>query len=632
MKHITTILYTRSFRQKALRILLCTLLLQFTACKKFLDVVPDNIATIDNAFTMRAEAEKYLFTCYSYLPKSADFGANPALLSGDEFWMVRPYSTDESPWQIAQGFLSANVIYMSQWSYYFRGLRDCNIFLDNINKVVDMRQPEKDRWTAEVKFLKAYYHWVLLRMYGPVPIIDHNLPISSPIQETQVPRLHVDTVFNYISRLLDTAAIGLPELITDRSTELGRLTKPIALSIKARILVTAASPLFNGNPDYTGFKNYDGTPLFNPAYDPNKWTKAVDACKAAITECEKMGMLLYTFDQLGVILSDTMTRQMSLRNSVCEEWNPEIIWNNSNSMNYDMQRQMMPRLDPARIGNESVVGSVAPTMKIADQFYTDKGVPINEDNTWDYANRLKLRTATKAEGELIQEGYTTAATHFNREPRFYADLAFDGAIWSMQKKTFHIESKAGQWQTRKNIYDNNVTGYFCKKMINWKNEILEGQGLYVKTYSWPEMRLADLYLLYAEALNEQSGPEAEAFKYIDKVRARAGLPTVQTAWTNYSKQPGKFQTKEGFRQIIHQERLIELSFEGARFWDLRRWKKSMEELNKPVTGWDVDQSDPAFYYRVRTLFRQTFQTRNYFWPLDSWDLLNNPKLVQNFGW
>jgi hypothetical protein len=436
MKQTITTLYRTAFRRKSLRILLCTLLLQLTACKKFLDVVPDNIATIENAFTMRAEAEKYLFTCYAYLPKTGDLSSNPALLAGDEFWMVRPYSTSETPWQIAQGFLSANVVYMSEWSNYFRALRDCNIFLDNIHKVVDMRQSEKDRWIAEVKFLKAYYHWVLLRMYGPIPIIAHNLPIASPVEDTKIPRLHVDTVFNYITRLLDTAATGLPDIIADRSTELGRLTKPIALSIKARILVTAASPLFNGNPDYTGFKNYDGSPLFNPAYDPNKWKIAAEACKAAITQCESMGMLLYTFDQLGVTLSDTMARQMSLRNAVCEEWNPEIIWNNPNAMNYELQRQMMPRLDPARIGNESVLGSVAPTMKIADQFYTDKGVPINEDVNWDYPNRLRLRTATKAEGELIQEGYTTASVHFNREPRFYADLGFDGSIWSMQKKNF----------------------------------------------------------------------------------------------------------------------------------------------------------------------------------------------------
>lgn len=168
--------------------------------------------------------------------------------------------------------------------------------------------------------------------------------------------------------------------------------------------------------------------------------------------------------------------------------------------------------------------------------------------------------------------------------------------------------------------------------MNWKDEILEGQGVYIEAHSWPEMRLADLYLLYAEALNEQGGPQPDAFKYIDKVRARAGLQGVQASWGSYSRQPTKFATKEGFRQIIQQERLIELAMEGSRFWDLRRWKRCMEELNKPVTGWDVDQSDPTFYYRIRTLYRQSFQTRNYFWPLDSWELLNNPKLLQNFGW
>ncbi|MET3878966.1 RagB/SusD family nutrient uptake outer membrane protein [Chitinophaga sp. OAE865] len=620
---------TRRFLQWCI---LCVLLLSAASCKKFLDVVPDNVATIDNAFTMRAEAEKYLFTCYSYLPNSADLSSNPALVAGDEFWMVRPYSTSETPWQIAQGFQSANNVYMATWGQYYRALRDCNIFLENIHKVVDMRQSEKDRWSAEVIFLKAYYHWLLLRQYGPIPVIRYNLSISSTAEETKVPREHVDTVFNYIAHLLDTAAAGLPEIIADRSTELGRITKPIAMAIKARVLVTAASPLFNGNTDYIAFKNADGSPLFNTTYNADKWKVAADACKAAIDECEATGNLLYTFSQLGVTLSDTLTRQMSIRNSLCEQWNPEIIWANPSRSTYEMQRQAMPRLDPARIGNESVLGSLAPTMKIAEQFYTDKGVPMNEDKTFDYAGRLKLRTAVKAEGELIQEGYTTAAMHFNREPRFYADLAFDGAMWMMQKKTFHIESKAGQWQTRKNIYDNNTTGYFAKKLVNWKNEILEGQGLFIEDHPWPEMRLADLYLLYAEALNEEQGPQPAAFTYIDKVRDRAGLKGVQASWTAYSKQPTKFQTKEGFRQIVQQERLIELAMEGSRFWDLRRWRRSMEELNKSVTGWDVDQSDPVFYYRVRTLYRQTFQTRNYFWPIENWDLLNNPKLVQGFGW
>ncbi|PSL48384.1 putative outer membrane starch-binding protein [Chitinophaga niastensis] len=631
MKYNIAHLYS-CYRRQIKQILLCLLLLQLPACKKFLDVVPDNVATIDNAFTLRLEAEKYLFTCYSYLPNDGDLSSNPALLAGDEFWMVRPYSTSDAPWQIGLGFQSANNIYMSTWNYNFQALRDCNIFLDNVDKVADMRQSEKDRWKAEVMFLKAYYHWMLLRMYGPIPIIDKNLPISSTSEETKVPRVHVDSVVNYITALLDSATINLPGIITDKATELGRITKPIALAIKARILVTAASPLFNGNIEYNGFRNYDGSALFNPAYDAHKWEKAATACKAAIDMCENSGMQLYKFNQLGVTLSDTLTRQMTIRNSVCEEWNPEIIWNNPNSKTYELQRQSMPRLDPARIANEISLGCIAPTMKIAEQFYSDKGVPINEDKTWDYANRYQLRTATKAEGELIQEGYQTVSLHFNREPRFYADLAFDGAVWYMQNGIFHIESKAGQWQTRKNIYDNNVTGYFAKKLVNWKYVIQEGQSIHIEPYSWPVMRLADLYLLYAEALNEQSGPQPDAFKYIDLVRDRAGLKGVQTSWSNYSSQPGKFQTKEGLRQIIQQERLIEFSMEGTRFWDLRRWKRSMEEMNKQVTGWDVEQSDPIFYYRIRTLYRQTFQTRNYFWPLSSWDLLANRKLVQNFGW
>ncbi|RFS20211.1 RagB/SusD family nutrient uptake outer membrane protein [Chitinophaga silvatica] len=613
-------------------LIILSILLTLGSCRKFLDVVPDNVATIDNAFTMRQEAIKYLVTCYSYLPDDGNLSTNPALLAGDEFWMERPYGTNEDPWQIALGFMSSNLIYLSSWNTNYAALRDCNIFLENIHKVVDMPQYEKDRWSAEVMFLKAYYHWLLVRMYGPIPIIDKNLPISSTAEQTQIPRMHVDSVFKYIANLLDTAALNLPDVIADRATELGRITKPIALAIKARVLVAAASPLYNGNQDYAGFKSYDGSLLFNPAYDANKWKVAAEACKAAIELCEKRNIQLYQFSQLGITLSDTLNRQMSIRNSICEQWNAEIIWGNPNSSTYQLQRYSMPRLDPARIGNEISLGSVAPTMKIAELFYTDKGVPITEDKTWDYDNRLQLRVATKAEGELIQEGYTTASLHFNREPRFYADLAFDGAMWYMLNGLYHIECKAGQWQTRKNIYDNNVTGYFNKKAVNWKYIIQEGQNIYVEQYPWPEMRLADLYLLYAEALNEQNGPAPETFVYIDKVRDRAGLEGVQASWSKYSKNPGKYNTKEGLRQIIQQERLIELAMEGSRFWDLRRWKKCIEELNKPVRGWDIDQPDPVFYYRIRTRARQSFQTKNYFWPLSSWDLLNNPKLVQNPGW
>jgi hypothetical protein len=100
----------------------------------------------------------------------------------------------------------------------------------------------------------------------------------------------------------------------------------------------------------------------------------------------------------------------------------------------------------------------------------------------------------------------------------------------------------------------------------------------------------------------------------------------------YSNKPSKFTTKDGLREVIQQERLIELAFEGSRFWDLRRWKKAVDELNKPIFGWDIVQSDESNYYRPKVLFQQTFQPREYLWPIKQNDILVNPNLVQNPGW
>jgi hypothetical protein len=151
-------------------------------------------------------------------------------------------------------------------------------------------------------------------------------------------------------------------------------------------------------------------------------------------------------------------------------------------------------------------------------------------------------------------------------------------------------------------------------------------------YPWPEIRLADLYLLYAEALNEVNGPGAETYKWIDEVRNRAGLPTVAFSWDNFSNQGTKYTTKTGLRDIIHQERLIELGFEGQRFWDLRRWREAHIVLNAPIRGWSTEQQDPAAYYKPVVQWAQTFKLRDYFWPIDQDEILRNKKLVQNPGW
>src|SRR5690606_32063059 len=103
---------------------------------------------------------------------------------------------------------------------------------------------------AEVKFLKAFYHFFLMKLYGPIAIVDENLPISATPEETQVYREPIDVCVDYIVGLLDEAIEDLPPVLNDPGLELGRITKTIALAVKAKVLVWAASPLFNGNPDY----------------------------------------------------------------------------------------------------------------------------------------------------------------------------------------------------------------------------------------------------------------------------------------------------------------------------------------------------------------------------------------------
>ncbi|GAA4303582.1 RagB/SusD family nutrient uptake outer membrane protein [Compostibacter hankyongensis] len=619
----------------------------------YLDIVPDNIATIDYAFRLRSQAEKYLFTCYSYLPEFASWSSNPALLSGDEIWFFYPYDVayygkPPSNWEVARGNQGIINPYLNYWDggsggkSMFQAIRDCNTFLENIEIVPDMDDTEKRRWTAEVKFLKAYYHWYLLRMYGPIPVMKENIPISAGVEEVKRYREPIDSCFDYIVKLIDTAAAGLPDVIQDPVSEMGRVTRPIALSIKARILMTAASPLFNGNPDYADFTDNRGIHLFNTAADPQKWQLAADACKEAIDACAAVGHQLYHFNPLvnTYNLGPEMKIQMDIRNAICEKWNSEVIWGATNSLSSAIQKYAQPIIDPSISTENGAVrplGEYAPTLKVAEQFYTKNGLPIQEDKTWDYENRYNLDTATAADRFYIQPNYVTAALNFNREPRFYADLGFDGGIWYGQGKfddenTFHVEGRLGGYSGNRRGSEYSITGYYAKKLVNFLN-VLQTTGAYqIQSYPWPIIRLADLYLYYAEALNEVNGPTAETLKWIDLVRERAGIPTVEDAWTNYAKNPGAYQSKDGFRKIIHQERLIEMAFEGNRYWDLRRWKEAERVMSQPVKGWNVSQQDPLYYYQVTSLFNQTFKKRDYFWPIEEKSTIVNTNLVQNPGW
>lgn len=621
------------------------------SCNSFLDIVPDNVPVIDHAFTNAMEAEKYLFTCYSYLPGSGEPSGNIGMTAGDEIWLNMPNHVAAPAWDyIAKGVRSADKSQPDFWkgSDYtyalFVGIRDCNTFLENIedmSKVADLTADKRARWIAEAKFLKAYYHYYLLRMYGPIPIVDRNLPVSASPEEVQVKRQPFDDCVKYIVDLLDECNPDLPAVITNRQSELGRITKPINRAVKARVLLLAASPLFNGNSDLANFRDNDGLPLFASEEDSGKWAQAADAAREAIESAENAGHDLYYFDDAPFEISETTKTQLSVRQAVCDRWNDEVVWGRSGGRGRagaTLQNACMPMLD-ASMNINAVRGCMAPTLQVVEEFYTRNGVPIKEDKTLDFTEINELRTATADERYNFQEGYTTARINFDRENRFYADIGFDGGKWIMEYHpsrsdvdTYVLQAKVGQLGYGQVQGATSSTGYFTKKLVHWESGFGNTTAGVVE-YAWPEIRLAEIYLMYAEALNEAEGPVADVHLYLNKVRSRAGLESVEASWRKYSTNPTKPDTKEGMREIIRRERLIELALEGHRYWDLLRWKLATDYFNQPITGWDVSQSDAEAYYQVKTIYNRTFVApRDYFNPIPNSEMNVNGNLVQNPGW
>src|SRR5690606_14110663 len=158
-------------------------------------------------------------------------------------------------------------------------------------------------------------------------------------------------------------------------------------------------------------------------------------------------------------------------------------------------------------------------IKIAEQFYTRHGVPISEDKEWHYNERFGIRKATANERYYIEDGYTTSALHFDREPRFYACLGFDGGKWYGQNRfndqdTWTVYAKKGQAASTIVQHAHNATGYWPKKLVNYQNSIETGNTYTKEDYPWPVMRLANLYLMLAEAGNEANGPSETVYKYL----------------------------------------------------------------------------------------------------------------------
>ena len=630
-------------------ILIGACLSSLSSCKKYLDIVPDNVGTLDYAFRNKNEAENYLFTCYSTMQRQYNTIVNPGFtLAAEIVYPTDPNgfaALNEAGFSLIKGIQTPSNPLINYWDGeggaepLFQAIRRCNIMLENIDQPIDLDTPTKNRWLAETRFLKAYYHYWLLRMYGPIPLVKENLPINASAEEVKIKRATLQESFDYVLSLLDEAIPNLPPTIQNPAQELGRITKVIALSFKAEILMTQASPLFNGNPDYAGFKDKDGRNLFPASYDATLWQKAATACKEAIDEAESVGIKFHTYIPVGNVLNmnDELKQVLTLQTAVTEKWenNLELIWAMNYGFNY--QNYVIPRMTDKSVASVNQnPGSFSVPIATTDLFYTKNGVPINEDKNFDYINRYTTQAGDDANKNYIKLGYATAKVNFNREPRFYANLGFDGGIWfgNGVLDANNPRYVQGRGPTAlagpKSVGATNTTGYWPKKLANYIT--VYDETFQTEHFKLPVIRLAGLYLLYAEALNEINGPTAETYEFIDRVRTRAGLKGVVESWQTYSSTPSKPLTKEGLRQIIHQERRIELCFEAQSGWDLRRWKELQNVLSRPLQGWNVYGETPSDYYQPRTVLIPVFGLKNYLWPIKTDNLVVNTNLTQNPNW
>jgi hypothetical protein len=606
---------------------------------------------------------KYLTGLYSYIPEMGSPRANPALFSGDEIGYADYMGSYIDAWNIAEGEQNISNPIINYFSsvqtgeglrdgnYMFTAIRDCNIFLENISHPYDLEAWERDWWIGDVKFLKAFYHFWLFRMYGPIPLIRENISVGGSAAVVQSYRATVDECVDYIASLCDEAAELLPLTIDNTVRDLGRPTRVVALAIKAQLLTLAASPLFNGNTDYADYKDNRGVTLFPQTYEPEKWVRAADALKAAIDAAHEAEISLYDFRTAASSivyaqnLCDEQIYAMQTRGAMTEKWNVELVWGDTRSQD-GWQNMCMPAFFNEHLGG-GIARCYSPSLRTVEQFYTKNGIPIEDDASWQGLDLFAMRTATADDRQYIRQDQQTIQLHFDREPRFYGSICFDrGTFYGNSRQNIDNTSNPNNMYVTTCSFafilgrreNHPVTGYLCKKRIHFLSVLPDNSySLSRFASNFPIIRLADLYLMYAEALNEvKEAPDAEVYEYIDIVRKRSGLKGVVESWNSYAipalKQ--KPATKDGFRQIVHRERLNELAFEGPRFWDLRRWKEAEEYMNgKYIRGLTPNQEGSQDeFYKVRELTLQTFEKKHYFWPIKENTILKDQNLLQSPGW
>jgi hypothetical protein len=585
------------------------------SCKKgYLDQVPADRTTREQVFAHKNTVDNFLANVYSYIRDEASQRYIGGQTSGG------PWTGASDEAEYDWSFVFSNYMNVGAWGptsgvvndfwqNYYIGIRSATYFMAHVGEAPEIAgTPLLPRYIAEARALRAYYYYSLLKIFGPIVIIgDKVVAPGAPLNDVQLARSPYDSCVDYIASEFDKAAADLPDNIFTNA-DYGRMTRSVVMAYKAQMLLIAASPLYNGNSDYASLKNLNGTQLINQQPDPSKWARAAAASKAFIDAYVPGTFKLFTeYDGSG-----NLNPLASCRDVMLTDWNSEWIFGkvggNPGTRQYEGT--------PYHSGSDAAVrgsGGLGPTQEMVDAYFMDNGLSINDPNSGYVENGF-----SSSPGRYTKAGIYNMYT--NREPRFYVGITYNGSTWlnttspsgTIITQTYYT----GNSGKKVGSNDYSPTGYIIRKNI--------AQSYANNSRSWVMLRLAQIYLDYAEALNESASDNSDAAKYVNLIRERAGIPDLR---------PDLSQSE--MRIAIRKERRVELAFENARYFDTRRWKIAEGTDGGPFYGMNINAGnsvdDPAFYQR--TVFEtRVFEKKDYLWPIPQQELNVDKNLVQNTGW
>ena len=517
----------------------------------------------------------------------------------------------------------------------YKYIRQANIFLQKAHPIVttgtqgdQLLEDELTQMKANVRFMRAFYHYLLFEQYGPIILVKDK--IYDATEDQDVPRNTVDEVVAYIDSELTAVASELTqEPIFEDKDYRAWPTKGVALAVRAKLWLYAASPLLNGGyREALAVTNPDGTRLF-PDYDAGKWEKALAACKDFIDYAEAGRYELYKEykDDNGAVIDP----DKSVYN-LFQKYTHEIIWATANNdwggMNGDaFDRRIAPRCEKNGLGSTGV------TQELVDTFYMKDGLPISATAYLPQSTLYQEEGygTYKDQNDNFSKKYTNVSVsnrYLNREPRFYNTVFFNGRQWpvSCNQVLFYNGGNSGVQEGQATL-----TGYILFKRFN-RSVSLTNPGVASQFRPSIIFRLADFYLMYAEAANEVNPNDVRVLKYLNLVRERAGLPGVETL------NPAIRGNQELQRAAIQRERQVELATEGQRYFDVRRWmiadKNGEGRQNGYAHGMNVrgEPNDIDDFNRVVEASQIVFNRKMYLYPMPDSEMRKTKNLVQNPGW